>query len=229
MTMVADAPDVEEVLFGGNGVVKGAQTGLTVIDMSTIGPAAARDIGARLAAQQIHFLDAPVSGGETGAINASLTIMVGGDAAVFERMKPLLQQMGKLVSLIGGCGAGQVAKACNQILTGVGIVAVAEAMAFAKKSGVNPARVREAMLGGFAYSRILENHGQRMLDGNFNPGFKGWMHRKDLRIVVEEARQLGLALPSSAATAQMFSALVDAGLGEEDSIAVLKLIEARDA
>ena len=225
ITMVAAAPDVEEVLFGSNGVVKGAQTGLTVIDMSTIGPAAAREIGARLVEQSIDFLDAPVSGGEVGAINASLTIMVGGDAAVFERMKSLLQLMGKSVSLIGGCGAGQVAKACNQILTGVGIVAVAEAMAFAKKSGVDPARVREAMLGGFAYSRILENHGQRMIDGNFKPGFKGWMHQKDLRIVMEEARQLGLALPSSAATAQMFSALVDAGLGEEDSIAVLKLIE----
>ena len=225
ITMVADAPDVEEVLFGSNGVVKGPQTGLTVIDMSTIGPAAAREIGARLVEQSIDFLDAPVSGGEVGATNASLTIMVGGDAAVFERMKPLLQLMGKLVSLIGSCGAGQVAKACNQILTGVGIVAVAEAIAFAKKSGVDPARVREAMLGGFASSRILENHGQRMIDGNFKPGFKGWMHQKDLRIVMEEARQLGLALPSSAATAQMFSALVDAGLGEEDSIAVLKLIE----
>jgi 2-hydroxy-3-oxopropionate reductase len=133
--------------------------------------------------------------------------------------------MGKSVTLIGACGAGQVAKACNQILTGVGIVAVAEAMAFARRSGVDPSRVREAMLGGFAYSRILENHGQRMIDGNFKPGFKGWMHEKDLRIVIEEARCLGLTLPSSEATEKAFKALVEAGLGEEDSIAVLKLLD----
>ena len=225
ITMVADAPDVEQVLFAKNGVTSAAHADLTVIDMSTIGPAAARDIGARLAAAGIDFLDAPVSGGEVGAINASLTIMVGGDVAVFERAKPLLHLMGKSVSLVGDCGAGQVAKACNQILTGVGVVAVAEAMAFAKRSGVDPARVREAMLGGFAYSRILENHGQRMIDGNFKPGFKGWMHQKDLRIVMDEAQRLGLTLPSSAATEKTFDALVDAGLGEEDSIAVLKLIE----
>ena len=201
-----------------------ARKGLTVIDMSTIGPSAARIIGARLAAIGIDFLDAPVSGGETGAINASLTIMVGGEQAVFDRCLPLLQLMGRSITLIGACGAGQVAKACNQILTGVGIVAVAEAMAFARQSGVDPARVREAMLGGFAYSRILENHGQRMLDGNFKPGFKGWMHQKDLRIVLQEARQL--TLPSSAATGNAFDALVASGLGEEDSIAILKLIEA---
>jgi 3-hydroxyisobutyrate dehydrogenase-like beta-hydroxyacid dehydrogenase len=225
VTMVADAPDVEEVLFGSDGVVSGARTALTVIDMSTIGPAAARDIGARLAAVGIDFLDAPVSGGEVGAINASLTIMAGGNAKVFERVKPLLQLMGKSLSLVGECGAGQVAKACNQILTGVGVVAVAEAMAFAKRSGVDPAKVREAMLGGFAYSRILENHGQRMIDGNFNPGFKGWMHQKDLHIVMAEAQRLGLTLPSSAATEKTFDALVAAGLGEEDSIAVLKLLE----
>jgi 3-hydroxyisobutyrate dehydrogenase-like beta-hydroxyacid dehydrogenase len=229
ITMVADAPDVDEVLFGSHGVTAGvtaaSHAGLTVIDMSTIGPSAARDIGARLAAANIDFLDAPVSGGEVGAINASLTIMVGGNAKVFELLKPLLQLMGKSLSLVGECGAGQVAKACNQILTGVGVVALAEAMAFAKGSGVDPARVREAMLGGFAYSRILENHGQRMIDGNFKPGFKGWMHQKDLHIVMAEAQRLGLSLPTSAATEQTFDALVDAGLGEEDSIAVLKLLE----
>ncbi len=225
VTMVADAPDVEEVLFGRDGVASAGSSALTVIDLSTIGPVAARNIGARLAADGIDFLDAPVSGGETGAINATLTIMVGGDAKVFERAKPLLHLMGKSVSLVGECGAGQVAKACNQILTGVGVVAVAEAMAFAKRSGVDPARVREAMLGGFAYSRILENHGQRMIDGNFKPGFKGWMHQKDLRIVMEEAQRLGMTLPTSGATEKFFDALVDAGLGEEDSIAVLKLIE----
>lgn len=225
VTMVADAPDVEEVLFGANGVAAATRRPLTIIDMSTIGPAAARDIGMRLARMNIDFLDAPVSGGEVGAINATLTVMVGGERAAFERCLPLLQLMGKSITWIGACGAGQVAKACNQILTGVGVVAVAEAMAFARQSGADPVRVREALLGGFAYSRILENHGQRMIDGNFKPGFKGWMHRKDLRIVTEEAERLGLTLPSSAAAEKAFDALVENSLGEEDSIAVLKLIE----
>jgi len=137
----------------------------------------------------------------------------------------VLQALGKTVTLVGGPGAGQVAKACNQILTGVGVAAVAEAMNFARKSGVDPARVREALLGGFAYSRILENHGQRMLDRNFKPGFKAWMHQKDLRIVLEEAQRLGLALPTAAITAQMLNAMVGSGLGEDDSIAMLKLLE----
>lgn len=225
ITMVADAPDVEAVTLGVDGLVEGARAGLIVVDMSTIAPAAARRIGERLAAKGIEFIDAPVSGGEVGAINAQLTIMAGGKAEVFERVRPLLEKLGKSVSLIGGSGAGQVAKACNQILTGVGVAAVAEAFNFARKSGVDPARVREALLGGFAYSRILENHGQRMLDRNFKPGFKAWMHQKDLRIVMEEAHRLGLALPSSAATAQMFNAMVGSGLGEDDSIAMLKLLE----
>jgi 2-hydroxy-3-oxopropionate reductase len=138
---------------------------------------------------------------------------------------PLFEAMGKTVSLIGGSGAGQVAKACNQILTGVGVAAVAEALNFAQRAGVDPVRVREALMGGFAYSRILENHGKRMLDRNFRPGFKAWMHQKDMRIVMEEAHRLGLALPSAAATAQMFNAMVGSGLGEEDSVAMLKLLE----
>ena len=224
-TMVADAPDVEAVALGPQGLAAGARPGLVVVDMSTIAPAAAQQIGASLEAQGIEFLDAPVSGGEIGAINAALTIMVGGKPAVFERVQPLFALMGKSVTLIGPCGAGQVAKACNQILTGVGVAAVAEALNFATKSGVDAAKVREALLGGFAYSRILENHGQRMLDRNFKPGFKAWMHQKDLRIVMDEAHRLGLALPSAAATAQMFNAMVGSGLGEEDSVAMLKLLE----
>ncbi|MBI3522924.1 MAG: NAD(P)-dependent oxidoreductase [Betaproteobacteria bacterium] len=227
--MVADAPDVMQVALGEGGLAEGVavagKSGLVIVDMSTIAPTAARDIGARLAAQGIEFLDAPVSGGETGAIGASLTIMAGGKAEIFAQVKPLFEKMGKSVTLIGECGAGQVAKACNQILTGVGTVAVAEAFNFARNSGVDPARVREALLGGFAYSKILENHGQRMLDRNFKPGFKAWMHQKDLRIVMEEAHKLGLILPSAAATAQMFNAMVGSGLGEEDSIAMLKLLE----
>jgi 2-hydroxy-3-oxopropionate reductase len=193
--------------------------------MSTIAPASAQGFGARLAAKGIPFLDAPVSGGEIGAINATLTIMVGGAPEDFDRVKPLLELLGKSVTLIGAVGAGQVAKAANQILTGVVTAAVAEALNFAKKSGVDPARVREALLGGFAYSKILENHGQRMLDRNFKPGFKAWMHQKDLRIVMSEAHRLGLMLPNTAATAQLFNAVVGCGLGEEDSISVLKLLE----
>ena len=227
--MLADAPDVEAVCLGEQGLAAGAvlknEPGLIVVDMSTIAPDAARRIGLRLAEKGIEFLDAPVSGGETGAINAALTIMVGGKPEVFDKVKPLFDKMGKSATLIGGSGAGQVAKACNQILTGVGVMALAEAFNFAAKSGVDPARVREALLGGFAYSKILENHGQRMLDRNFKPGFKAWMHQKDLRIVMEEAHRLGLMLPSAAATAQVFNAMVGGGMGESDSIAVLTLLE----
>jgi 2-hydroxy-3-oxopropionate reductase len=225
ITMVADAPDVEAVCLGENGLASGAQPGLIVVDMSTINPNAARLIGEQLAARGIEFLDAPVSGGEVGAINAALTIMVGGKPEVFEKVKPLFEKMGKSVTLIGSNGAGQVAKACNQILTGVGVMAVAEAFNFATKSGVDAGKVREALLGGFAYSKILENHGQRMLDRNFKPGFKAWMHQKDLRIVMEEAHRMGLMLPSAAATAQAFNAIVGSGMGEEDSISALKLLE----
>ncbi len=224
-TMVADAPDVEEVCFGVDGLDGGARPGLIVADMSTIAPAAAQGIGARWAARHVEFLDAPVSGGEVGAINAALTIMVGGKPEAFERVRPLFETMGKSVNLIGGSGAGQVAKACNQILVSVTVTAVAEALNFAKKSGVDPAKVREALLGGFAYSRILELHGQRMLARNFKPGFKSWMQQKDLRIVMEEAHRLGLALPSAAAVAQMFNAMVGSGFGEDDTSGVLKLLE----
>ncbi len=225
VTMVADGPDVAEVLLGDNSVATGAQRGLIAIDMSTIAPATARDIGSRLAERGILFLDAPVSGGEGGAINASLTIMVGGDAAVLERVRPLFDKLGKSVTLIGGIGAGQVAKACNQILTGVTVAAVAEAFNLARRSGVDPAKVREALLGGSAQSRTLEVHGQRMLDRNFKPGFKARMHQKDLRIVLDEGHRLGLMLPSTAATAQLFNAAVGSGLGEADSIAVLQILE----
>ena len=225
VTVVADAPDVEQVSLGAEGLAEGAESGLIVVDMSTIAPAAARDIGARLEARGIEFLDAPVSGGEVGAINATLTIMAGGKPEVFEKARPVLGCLGRSVTLIGPRGAGQVAKACNQILTGIGVAAVAEALNFARASGVDPARVREALLGGFASSRILENHGQRMLDRNFQPGFKAWMHQKDLRIVMDEAQRLGLVLPGTAVTAQMFNALVGSGGGEEDSIGMLKLLE----
>ncbi len=222
ISMVADAPDVAEVM---RGVAAGAQPGLVAVDMSTIAPAAARRIGQELAAAGVDFLDAPVSGGEVGAIAGSLSIMVGGSVAGFERATPAFECMGKNVVHVGESGAGQVTKAANQIVTGMGVLAVAEAFAFAAKNGVDCSKVREALLGGFAYSKILENHGQRMLDRNFKPGFKSWMHEKDLNIVMQTAHELGICLPGSAATAQMFNAMVGSGMGEEDSVAVLKLLE----
>lgn len=222
ISMVADAPDVAEVM---RGVAAAHQPGLVAVDMSTIAPAAARQIGSDLAAAGVEFVDAPVSGGEVGAIAGSLSIMAGGSESAFLKARPAFACMGKNIVHIGACGAGQVAKAANQILTGIGVLAVAEAFAFASKNGVDRSKVREALLGGFAYSKILENHGQRMLDHNFKPGFKSWMHEKDLNIVMQTAHELGLYLPASAATAQMYNAMVGSGMGEEDSIAVLKLLE----
>jgi 2-hydroxy-3-oxopropionate reductase len=222
ISMVADAPDVAEVMCG---VASAGTAGLVAVDMSTIAPAAARAIHADLAAAGVDFIDAPVSGGEVGAIAGTLSIMAGGSDAAFARAQAAFECMGKNIVHVGGPGAGQVTKAANQIVTGMGVLAVAEAMAFASKNGVDRAKVREALLGGFAYSKILENHGQRMLDRNFKPGFKSWMHEKDLNIVMQTAHELGLCLPGSAATAQMFNAMVGSGLGEEDSIAVLKLLE----
>ena len=222
ISMVADAPDVAEVM---RAVASAASPGLVAVDMSTISPTAARKIGEDLVASGVDFIDAPVSGGEVGAIAGTLSIMAGGSEAGFARAKPAFECMGKNIVHVGESGAGQVTKAANQIVTGMGVLAVAEAYAFASKNGVDCSKVREALLGGFAYSKILENHGQRMLDRNFKPGFKSWMHEKDLNIVMQTAHELGVFLPGSAATAQMFNAMVGSGLGEEDSIAVLKLLE----
>lgn len=226
ISMVADAPDVAEVMRAvACGAAEAGMSGLVAVDMSTIAPAAAQAIHAELAESGVDFVDAPVSGGEVGAIAGSLSIMAGGSAAGFARALPAFECMGKNIVHVGGPGAGQVTKAANQIVTGMGVLAVAEAMAFASKNGVDRSKVREALLGGFAYSKILENHGQRMLDRNFKPGFKSWMHEKDLNIVMQTAHELGLCLPGAAATAQMFNAMVGSGLGEEDSIAILKLLE----
>jgi len=229
ISMVADAPDVEQVMLGKASVAEGVERlgkqGLVAVDMSTIAPSAARAIAEKLKARGVDFIDAPVSGGEVGAVAGTLSIMAGGSAEAFAKAEPAFQCLGKNIVHVGASGAGQVAKACNQIVTGMGVLAVAEAFNFARQADVDPAKVREALLGGFAYSRILENHGQRMLDRNFKPGFKAWMHQKDLNIVMHSAHELGLCLPGSAATAQMFNALVGSGLGEEDSVAVLKLLE----
>lgn len=225
IVMVSDTPDVETVLFGYSCVADGAKPGSVVVDMSTISPTATVAFAHKLGARGIDMLDAPVSGGEIGAINATLSIMVGGKPAVFERVKPVFEVLGKNIVLVGGNGAGQVAKACNQIVVAVTIEAVAEALTFARKNGVDPAKVRDALAGGFAGSRILEVHGKRMLDNDYTPGFKTRLHQKDINIVMETAKELGLALPGAALVMQHLNALMGTGGGELDSAAVMKIIE----
>lgn len=223
--MVSDTPDVEQVVLGPNGVIHGAKPGSIVVDMSTISPTAAKSIAMDLAAKNIEMLDAPVSGGEIGAINATLTIMVGGKPEVFERVKPLFECMGKAITLVGANGAGQVAKACNQVVVAVTIEAVSEALALARRCGVDPAKVREALMGGFAGSKIMEVHGKRMLDGEFKPGFKVRLHQKDMKIIMQTAHELGLGLPGASVAAQHFNALMGSGDGELDHSAIIKVIE----
>ncbi len=223
--MVSDTHDVKLVLFGEAGVAAGAQPGSVVVDMSTISPTATRRYALRLAEQGVEMLDAPVSGGDVGAINATLSIMVGGKPAVFERVMPVFEALGKNIVLVGESGAGQVAKACNQIVVAVTIEAVAEALTFARMNGVDAAKVRDALMGGFAASRILEVHGKRMLDNNYQPGFKTRLHQKDMNIVMETAKELGLALPASALVMQHMNALMATGDAELDSSAVMKVVE----
>ena len=223
--MVSDTHDVKQVLFAEGGVAEGAQPGSVVVDMSTISPTATQRYAERLAERGVAMLDAPVSGGDVGAINATLSIMVGGKPDVFERVKPLFEAMGKNIVLVGDHGAGQVAKACNQIVVAVTIEAVAEALTFARKSGVDPAKVRDALMGGFAASRILEVHGKRMLDNSYQPGFKTKLHQKDLNIVMQTAKELGLALPAASLVMQHLNALMGMGDAELDSAAVMKVVE----
>ncbi len=225
-SMLPDAADVREVMLGAQGVVHGARAGLVAVDMSTISPPAARQIAGELKARAIDFLDAPVSGGEPGAIAGNLAIMVGGESAVFERIKPLLDCMGKTVVHVGDSGAGQAAKAANQIITGINVVTVAEAFSFARKNGADLAKLYQALMGGSAYSKTLEVHGQKMLARNFKPGFKSWMRQKDMNIVMQTAHAQGIGLPLTAIASQMFNALVGRRLGEEDQSAVIKLVEA---
>lgn len=224
-TNVSDTPDVEEVLLGEQGVIHGVRPGSVVVDMSTISPLATQRMSAMLEKQGVDMLDAPVSGGEQGAVSGTLSFMVGGKAGVFDRVKPLLEVMGRNIVYCGDSGAGQVTKACNQIVITQTIAAVGEAFVFARKNGVDPARVREALLGGFAGSRVLEAHGQRMIDHEFSPGFKARLHRKDMRIVLETAAEIGMGLPGAALGAQYLNALVGAGDGELDSSAIYKLQE----
>lgn len=224
-SVLPDAPDVREVMLGEHGVAKGAAKGLIAVDMSTIFPNDARQIGAALKALGIDFLDAPISGAETGAVAGTLSIMVGGSLEAFARVKPLFECMGKSVIHLGESGAGQAAKAANQIITGVNILAIAEAFTFARKNGVDVTKLKEVFMRGSAYSKTLELHGPRMIDRNFKPGFKSWMRKKDLNIVMQTAHALGVYLPITAATTQMYNAIVANDLGDEDQTVVIKLLE----
>ncbi len=224
-TNVSDTPDVLQVILGDQGIIHGARPGSVVVDMSTILPSAARNIASELASRQVEFLDAPVSGGSQGAIEGTLSVMVGGKAEVFQKVLPVLQVMGKNIAHIGDSGAGQVAKACNQIIVTQTLGAIAEAFTLATAAGVNPSRVREVLLGGFAGSKMLEVHGQRMLAHNFTPGFKTRLHDKDMHIVQQFASELGIGLPGTDLVAGYIHAAVAAGLGEQDSSAISTLFE----
>jgi len=224
--MVPDTADVEKVLFGAGGVAGGLSKGKTVVDMSSISPIATKEFAQRIAALGCDYLDAPVSGGEVGAKAASLTIMVGAkDEATFERVKPLFALMGKNITHVGGVGDGQVTKVANQIIVALNIAAVAEALVFASKAGADPAKVRQALMGGFAMSRILEVHGERMIKRTFNPGFRITLHQKDLNLALQGAKSLGVALPQTASAAQLMQAAQAQGWDQLDHSALVKALE----
>ena len=225
ITMLPDTPDVESVLFGDDGVSEGAAAGSLVVDMSTIDPIATRAFADRLGSGRVGMLDAPVSGGEVGAVAGTLSIMVGGLDDAFERARPLLEAMGSTIVHVGASGAGQVTKTCNQLVVGSAVEAVAEALVLAAQAGVDPARVREALLGGFAGSKVLELHGQRMLDGAFEPGFRASLMAKDGRIVVAAAERLGAPIPAFRAVAERLEAMLPAGRGDLDYAALVTLLE----
>ena len=228
--MVPDTPDVEAVLFGTNGVASGLQTGAggdrkIVVDMSSISPTATKTFARRINELGADFMDAPVSGGEVGAKAASLTIMCGGEPAVFEKVRPLLEKMGKNITLVGGNGDGQTTKVANQIIVALNIAAVGEALLFASKAGADPAKVRQALMGGFAASRILEVHGERMIKRTFEPGFRIRLHQKDLNLALQGARELGMALPQTASAAQLMQACAAHGMADLDHSALVRALE----
>jgi 2-hydroxy-3-oxopropionate reductase len=224
--MLPDTPDVEAVLFGADGVVHGLSAGTVVVDMSSISPIATKDFAARIAQAGADYVDAPVSGGEVGAKNATLTIMAGGSPGAFARVKPLFELMGKNITLVGDAGAGQVCKVANQIIVALTIEAVAEALLLASKAGVDPAKVREALMGGFAASRVLEVHGERMIKRTFNPGFRIELHQKDLNLALSAARSLKMSLPNTATAQELFNACQAQGGARWDHSALVKALEA---
>ncbi len=227
--MVPDTPDVEAVLFGEQGVATGLESGgadgKIVVDMSSISPMATKTFAKKINALGAEYIDAPVSGGEVGAKAASLTIMCGGAPDVFEKVRPLLEKMGKNITLVGGNGDGQTTKVANQIIVALNIAAVGEALLFASKAGADPAKVRQALMGGFASSRILEVHGERMIKRTFDPGFRIRLHQKDLNLALQGARELGLALPQTAGAAQLMQACAANGMADLDHSALVKALE----
>jgi len=223
--MVPDTPDVEKVLFGERGVAAGLSKGKVVVDMSSISPIATKEFAKKINALGCEYLDAPVSGGEVGAKNATLSIMVGGTDAGFARIKPLFELMGKNITLVGGNGDGQTAKVANQIIVALNIEAVSEALLFAAKAGADPAKVRAALMGGFASSKILEVHGERMINRTFNPGFRIELHQKDLNLALASAKALGVSLPNTATAQELFNACAAHGGKGWDHSAMVKALE----
>ena len=223
--MLPDTPDVAKVLFGGKGVSSGLSQGKTVVDMSSISPMETKEFAQKINALGCDYLDAPVSGGEVGAKAGSLTIMVGGSDEAFERVKPLFELMGKNITLVGGNGDGQTCKVANQIIVALNIAAVGEALLFASKAGADPAKVRQALMGGFAASRILEVHGERMIKRTFNPGFRIGLHQKDLSLALAGARALGMALPQTAGAAQLMQVCAANGMQDLDHSALVRSLE----
>jgi 2-hydroxy-3-oxopropionate reductase len=224
-TMLPDTPDVEAVLFGKDGIAAGLSKGKTVVDMSSISPMDTKAFAKKINDLGCDYLDAPVSGGEVGAKAASLTIMIGGPEAAFERIKPLFELMGKNITLVGGNGDGQTTKVANQIIVALNIAAVGEALLFASKAGADPAKVRQALMGGFASSRILEVHGERMIKRTFNPGFRIGLHQKDLSLALAGARAIGVALPQTAGAAQLMQACAANGMQDLDHSALVRALE----
>lgn len=225
ITMVPDTPHVQDALFGETGVAKGLSAGKVVVDMSSISPMATKQFAQQINALGCDYLDAPVSGGEVGAKAGSLTIMVGGPDAAFERVKPLFETMGKNITLVGGNGDGQTTKVANQIIVALNIEAVAEALLFASKAGADPAKVRQALMGGFAASRILEVHGERMVRRTFNPGFRIELHQKDLNLALQGAKELGVSLPNTAGAAQLMQSCAAHGMAGLDHSALCRSLE----
>ncbi len=223
--MVPDTPDVDQVLFGGGGVAEGLSAGTTVIDMSSISPIETKAFAARVNELGCEYVDAPVSGGEVGAKAAALTIMVGATEAAFERVRPLFELMGKNITLVGGNGDGQTCKVANQIIVALNIEAVGEALLFAAKAGADPAKVRAALMGGFAASRILEVHGERMIKRTFDPGFRIALHQKDLGLALSGARALGVSLPNTATAQELFNACAANGGADWDHSAMVRALE----
>jgi 2-hydroxy-3-oxopropionate reductase len=223
--MVPDTPDVEAVLFGKGGLAEGLKAGSIVVDMSSISPIVTKEFAKRLATMGVQMLDAPVSGGQVGAENATLSIMVGGDPGVFEKIKPYFELMGKNIVHIGGNGDGQTCKVANQIVVALSIEAVAEALLFASKAGADPVKVRAALLGGFAQSRILDLHGERMIKRTFNPGFRIRLHQKDLNLALQAARSMGMSLPNTATAQELFNAVAAQGGIDLDHSALVIALE----